>query len=448
MFNKPFKEITMHDIENLIFTRKERENNYLDYKEKLGNSDRDKREFLKDVSGFANASGGFLIIGVKEHKKSGIPEKIIGIEKTIGNQKIDEWIDNVLLSNLDERIRYNLKIFELKDKDEKILLVLYVPESPKKPHMITFQGKNNYYIRHNTLVNPATQSEVREMFEYSKKIINTLEEFLRIRNLYNEHDKYFGINDNSIKLYNEIHNIKTRELPFILCSFIPKYLYQNRINTASQDFISWLETNKTGFEPASKTELFYFNKYQKIIKLDGIIFPNTLNNAKQLENQSYLNYFEFLNNGFFESGVSSEIIFLRNVKENPPIEKTFVHLSRTIGYVWMLFGFARSFFENIKYYDEVIFQLSVVNVKHFTLAGFVEKWAEPFSAYYSNPPFCSHDKFKIIEKFMVSEISQESIKDMIMDLASKLSYAFGESEIKCFNKEGNFNKHFSGWHRR
>jgi len=447
MFNKPFNEITIQDIEKLIFIRKERENNYLDYKEKLGNSDRDKRELLKDVSGFANASGGFLIVGVKEHKKSGIPEKIIGIEKTMGNQKIDEWIDNILISNLDERIRYNLKIYELKNKEEKILLVLYIPESPKKPHMVTFQGKNNYFVRHNTSVNPATQSEVREMFEYSKKIVNTLENFLRIRNLFDEHDKNFGINDNSLKLYNEIHNIKTKELPLILYSFIPKYLDQNRINTTSQDFLNWLEANKTGFEPASKSELFYFNKYQKIIKLDGITFPNTLNDAKQLERQSYLNYFEFLKNGFFETGISSEIIYSRTGKENPPIEKTFVHLSRTIGYAWMLFGFAKRFFENIGYYDEVIFQLTVLNVKNFTLSGFVEKWAEPFSVHYRNPPSCSHDKFKIVEKFMVSEISKKLIKEIVLDLASRFSHAFGESLTKCFDKEGNFSKYFSGWHR-
>ena len=62
MFNKPFNEITIEDIGNLVLIRKERENNYLEYKEKLGHSERDKKEFLKDVSGFANASGGFLII--------------------------------------------------------------------------------------------------------------------------------------------------------------------------------------------------------------------------------------------------------------------------------------------------------------------------------------------------------------------------------------------------
>lgn len=73
MFNKPFSEITIEDVENLIYERKERENNHLEYKKKIGNSDKDKKEFLKDVSGFANATGGFLIFGVEE--KNGKPGK-------------------------------------------------------------------------------------------------------------------------------------------------------------------------------------------------------------------------------------------------------------------------------------------------------------------------------------------------------------------------------------
>ncbi len=449
MFNKPFNEITIEDIENLVLIRKERENNYLEYKEKIGHSERDKKEFLKDVSGLANASGGFLVVGVKEHKQSGLPEKICGIEKTIGNQKIDEWINNVLISNLDERIHYNLKIFEFKNKDDKIVLLLYIPESPKKPHMITFQGKNNYYVRHNTSVNPATQSEVKEMFEYSKKILSTLEEFLIIRNLYDYRDKNFGINDNSIKLFNGIVNDKNKQLPFVLYSFIPKYLDENRLNTTSQDFLNWLEMHKSGFEPEKNIDLFNFNKYQKKIKLDGITFPSILPKTDNLKDESYLHYFEILNNGFIESGVSCEIILSRVIKENPLAEKPIVHLTRTIGYAWMLLNFAKHFFEKVEYHDEVIFQLSIVNVKNFTLAGFTKKWTEPFNFFpnYSNPPSCSHDKFKIIEKFMVSEMSEKLIKEIVLDLASKFSHAFGVSGVKCFDENGNFNKNFSYWDR-
>ena len=107
MFQKRLEEITIKDINNLVSVRKERENLYLEYKSNLSNSNRDKKEFLKDVSGFANTGGGFLLIGIEENK--GVPTNICGTDGEVGSQKIDEWINNVLISNLDPKIFYELK---------------------------------------------------------------------------------------------------------------------------------------------------------------------------------------------------------------------------------------------------------------------------------------------------------------------------------------------------
>ena len=54
MFDKPFNDVKLIDIENLVYDRKERENNHLEYKKELGTSDRQKINFLKAVTGFAN----------------------------------------------------------------------------------------------------------------------------------------------------------------------------------------------------------------------------------------------------------------------------------------------------------------------------------------------------------------------------------------------------------
>ena len=60
MFDKPFNKINIEDIEKLIRIRKEQENNYLEYKEKIDLSDKFKKNFLKTVSGFANAKEALL----------------------------------------------------------------------------------------------------------------------------------------------------------------------------------------------------------------------------------------------------------------------------------------------------------------------------------------------------------------------------------------------------
>jgi hypothetical protein len=56
---------------------------YLDYKESLsGTSEKEtKREFLKDVTAFANAAGGHLFLGVKEPSEGLLVERqLVGLE--------------------------------------------------------------------------------------------------------------------------------------------------------------------------------------------------------------------------------------------------------------------------------------------------------------------------------------------------------------------------------
>ena len=52
----------------------------IEYKQALpSNSDSDKKEFLADVSSFANASGGDLIFGIIADKKTGAPKSLEGL---------------------------------------------------------------------------------------------------------------------------------------------------------------------------------------------------------------------------------------------------------------------------------------------------------------------------------------------------------------------------------
>ena len=54
-----------------------------DYKLELyGSSDADKKEFLKDVSSFANTAGGHILIGIAEEQ--GLPTDIVGVADDLG----------------------------------------------------------------------------------------------------------------------------------------------------------------------------------------------------------------------------------------------------------------------------------------------------------------------------------------------------------------------------
>ena len=77
LFGRPLTELEESD---LIALKEggQAERKTLDYKrDVVGPSDSDKREFLYDVSSFANSAGGVLIFGMAE--KDGVPIDLVGL---------------------------------------------------------------------------------------------------------------------------------------------------------------------------------------------------------------------------------------------------------------------------------------------------------------------------------------------------------------------------------
>src|SRR5260221_10582242 len=75
--DKPLASIEESDLQALVDNQVS-EHKTFEYKEALpGNADGDKKEFLADVSSFANASGGDLIYGIRE--QSGVPAELSGL---------------------------------------------------------------------------------------------------------------------------------------------------------------------------------------------------------------------------------------------------------------------------------------------------------------------------------------------------------------------------------
>src|SRR5690349_6232565 len=70
VIQKPLDTIEKRDIEALVADRV-RESKSIEYKQELpGNADKQKREFLADVSSFSNAGGGDILFGIKGARDS------------------------------------------------------------------------------------------------------------------------------------------------------------------------------------------------------------------------------------------------------------------------------------------------------------------------------------------------------------------------------------------
>ena len=84
--HKPLDSINAADLQALKDNQMP-EGKTIEYKEILpGKTDSDRKEFLADVSSFANAAGGNLIFGVRA--KSGLPVEVCGLQTTDADAEV------------------------------------------------------------------------------------------------------------------------------------------------------------------------------------------------------------------------------------------------------------------------------------------------------------------------------------------------------------------------
>jgi hypothetical protein len=254
MFTKHVSELTYFDIDDLVNTRQEREGYHLDFKVEVGDPEKAKKELAKDISAFANTSGGFLIIGVDKNYN------IVGVNTMIQNKSIDEWINQILSSNVEPNVFYfDPKIISIPNS-EKVILVIHIPESTKKPHIVVESSK--YHIRINDSSKPANHNQIRDMFEFSKNRTDEFNDFLKKRKLLDEDGAEFGLNINSKKLFSEVPSKAGLPKPHILFSLIPKYPNEDKILSSVNDLKEWLKQNlnlHTPYPSYLEPRWFYFS---------------------------------------------------------------------------------------------------------------------------------------------------------------------------------------------
>lgn len=98
---KKLSEITEVDLQSLL-KDKAPESRYIEYKSKLpGRTDGDKKEFLADISSFANTDGGDIIYGISEDE--GIPIEICGLQAGNQDEQI-RFLENLLRNGVEPHI--------------------------------------------------------------------------------------------------------------------------------------------------------------------------------------------------------------------------------------------------------------------------------------------------------------------------------------------------------
>ena len=174
-------KIELKQINELV-NDKERENLYLDYKENLPDFkiEQSKRDFLHDITAFANANGGDIIYGIKDKKDTkglatAIPEKIVGLDSSINSDQMQRRIEDIAITNIDPPLR-GLLFRWIDYKTEKIL-ILRIPKSWAKPHAVQYKHDIRIYIRTASGKKPLEYREMKHMIIESSTMIDRIKNF-------------------------------------------------------------------------------------------------------------------------------------------------------------------------------------------------------------------------------------------------------------------------------
>jgi len=131
----------------------------IDYKrDSYGNSDNDKREFLADVSSFANTIGGDIIIGIDE--AGGLPTQIVPLTCDIDAEV--RRLESIAISGIEPRIT-NLHVKPIVVAGGHALVVR-IPRSFRPPHRVIAQRTNRFYARAGTQKYEPSVEQLRHLF--------------------------------------------------------------------------------------------------------------------------------------------------------------------------------------------------------------------------------------------------------------------------------------------
>lgn len=427
-FTRPTSDLKYEDIAGLTSSG-EPESIILDYKKMVSGSGREKAELAKDICAFANSQGGYLVIGVEEQRGKPVHPPC-GTERMLERQKAEEWIEQVINSNIAQRVNTDIKVIAIPESDDLCIIVVHVPMSIRMPHMVTGERDNRYYRRifkrHQFESLPAEEYEVREMFEKGSRMFDTVKEYLSSQGYVDPSSDSFADNAYTENLGMLIrHGMENREMvqarhfvSFVAC---PDILTDDIIDTSKDELWHWLDPNIRRYQPAPG---MIFLPLVKTTTLDGIILAE--NNYRIGDSDTgYREFFIRINrNGFIELGCNLAS------QEEDEIGFAFVPM---IGLFWQYLCFVNDLYTLGSMHMPFKIILNMKGTKGALLHNLGVGWIEPRRQGRSYRPTCNIPNVQIIKEFRSATIDAGDIAKVVREVATRVDNAWGQREARCYN---------------
>jgi Putative DNA-binding domain len=177
MLLKPLREVGLQDVEELIGNVAE--DLHVDFKQgPVGIGDADRKEFVADVTAFANAAGGDIVFGIVEGPDA-VASQVLGIrvdDIDAEERRLAEIIRNGTEPRLTD---FDFKWIEHPPNGQ--VMILRVGRSWRAPHRGTLAGHDRFYIRNTRGKHPMNTDELRTAFTAGQALEDRIASFQRAR---------------------------------------------------------------------------------------------------------------------------------------------------------------------------------------------------------------------------------------------------------------------------
>ncbi|PHR19453.1 MAG: hypothetical protein COA41_07170 [Sphingopyxis sp.] len=171
MIARKFEDISLDDLAQLI-SNQVAENRTVEFKRELPKTnDNGRKEFLADVTSFANAQGGDILFGIDAPQ--GVAAQIQGIVVDDYDSELLRW-DNILIDGVEPRLP-GIKMRWVDCGDQGRVMLIRIPASTIAPHRITFKKSHRFFGRKSNGKYEMDTHELRDAFAGSEALPKRLQ---------------------------------------------------------------------------------------------------------------------------------------------------------------------------------------------------------------------------------------------------------------------------------